>query len=83
MTCCDRGYGHPSGRPRVSHPATYRSGAPRVQHPAVARWHSHLHGLTTAIDETSGLVERRSDHVRLRRFIGGFGRVSGDLRCKI
>jgi hypothetical protein len=36
-------------------PATYRSGTPRVQHPAVARWHAHLHGLATAIHETSGL----------------------------
>jgi hypothetical protein len=35
--------------------ATYRSGTPQVQHPVVARWHAHLHGLATAIHETSGL----------------------------
>jgi len=34
---CDRGYGPPSGRPRASHPATYRSGTPRVRVPAIAR----------------------------------------------
>ncbi len=48
---CDRGY----GRPRVSHLATYRSGTPQVQHPVVALWQAHLHGLATAIHETSGL----------------------------
>jgi len=53
----NRGYGRPSGRPRVSHPATYRSGTPRVRSPAVSRWHAHLHGLATAIHETSGLGE--------------------------
>ncbi|MGB6378176.1 MAG: hypothetical protein WBG24_15800 [Syntrophobacteria bacterium] len=52
---CDHGYGRSSGRPRVSHPATYRLGTPRVQLPAVARWHAQLHGLATAIRETSGL----------------------------
>jgi len=46
----------PSGRPRVSHLATYRSGTPQVQHPVIARWHAHLHGLATAIHETSGLT---------------------------
>jgi len=55
MTCYDRGYGRPSGRPRVSNPATYRSGTPRLQHPVVARWHDHLHALATGIHETSGL----------------------------
>ena len=35
--------------------ATYRSGTPQVQHPVVTRWHAHLHGLATAIHETSGL----------------------------
>jgi hypothetical protein len=54
--CCDRGYARPSGRPRVSDPATYRSGTPRNQHPAVARWHGLLHGLATQIHEISGLV---------------------------
>ena len=39
----------------MSDPATYRSGTPRIQHPAVARWHSHLRGLATAIHEISGL----------------------------
>jgi hypothetical protein len=39
----------------VSHLATYRSGTPQVPHPVVARWHAHLHGLATAIHETSGL----------------------------
>src|SRR5210317_132713 len=58
MTCCDRGYGRPSWRPRVSAPATYRLGTPRNQHPAVARWHAHLRGLATAIHEISGLAER-------------------------
>jgi hypothetical protein len=56
ITCCDRGYARPSGRPRVSDPATYCSSAPRIQPPAVARWHTVLHGLATAIRETSGLV---------------------------
>ena len=42
-------------RPRVSDPATYRSGTPRLQPPAVTRWHTLLHGLATAIHETSGL----------------------------
>jgi hypothetical protein len=31
MTCCDREYGHPSGRPRVLPPARYLSGTVRVQ----------------------------------------------------
>ena len=57
MTCCDQDYGRPSWRPQVSAPATYRLGTPRNQHPAVARWHAHLHGLATAIHETSGLGE--------------------------
>ena len=30
-------------------------GTPRNQHPAVARWHTHLRGLATAIHEISGL----------------------------
>jgi len=55
MAYCDHGYGRPSGRPRVSNPATYRSGTPRIRHPAVAQWHRHLRGLVTAIHETSGL----------------------------
>ena len=45
---CDRGYDRPSGRPRVSDPATYRSGTPRFQ--------SHLNGLAPSIRETSGLA---------------------------
>ncbi len=52
IACCDRGYGRPSGRPRVSDPATYCSSTPRIQPPAVARWHAHLHGLATPIRET-------------------------------
>src|SRR5210317_887976 len=55
IACCDRGYGRPSGRPRASDPATYCSSTPRIQLPAVARWHTLLHGLATAIHETSGL----------------------------
>ena len=55
ITCCDRVYERPSGRPRVSDPATYCASTPRIQPPAVARWHALLHGLTTAIRETSGL----------------------------
>jgi hypothetical protein len=31
-------------------------GTPRNQHPAVARWHTHLRGLATAIRERFGLV---------------------------
>ena len=50
---CDRGYGRPLGRPRVSHPATYHSGTPRVRHPVVARRHEHLHGLASPIYEIS------------------------------
>ena len=57
MACCDRGYDRPSGRPRVSNPATYCSSTPRVQPPAVARWYSPLHGLATAIHGISGLVK--------------------------
>jgi len=55
IACCDRGYDRPSGRPRVSNPATYRSGTPRVQRPVIARWHGRLHGLATSIREISGL----------------------------
>ena len=43
-------------RPRVSVPATYRLGTVRNQHSAVARWHAHLRGLATAIQEISGLA---------------------------
>jgi hypothetical protein len=50
---CDHGYGRPSGRPRVSDPATYCLSTPRIQPPAVARWHSHLRGLATTIHKTS------------------------------
>ena len=57
-TYCDRGYARPSGRPRVSDPATYCSSTPRIQPPAVARWHGLLHGLVTAIRKTSGLGSR-------------------------
>ena len=31
IACSNRGYGRPSGRPRVSAPATYRSGTPQNQ----------------------------------------------------
>jgi hypothetical protein len=31
-------------------------GTPRNHHPAVARWHTHLRGLATAIHKISGLV---------------------------
>ena len=54
IACSDRGYDRPSGRPRVSDPATYCSSTPRNQHPAVAQWHTHLHGLATKIREISG-----------------------------
>ena len=54
MVYCDRGYGHPSGRARVSHPATYCSSTPRIRFPAVARWHAHLYGLATQNHERSG-----------------------------
>ncbi len=57
MAYYDHGYGRASVRPRVSDPATYRSGTPRIQPPAVARWHTHLHGLATAIHEICGLEE--------------------------
>ena len=43
----------------MSAPATYHSGTPRNQHPAVARWHTHLRGLATAIHEISGLGRKR------------------------
>jgi hypothetical protein len=56
MACSGRGYDRPSGPPRVSAPATYRSGTPRIQPPVVARWHTHLHGLATAILEISGFM---------------------------
>jgi len=55
MVYCDRGYGHPSGRARISHPATYCSSTPRMQNPALARSHAHLHGLVTSIHEIAGL----------------------------
>jgi len=57
IVCCDRGYDRPSGRPRVSDPATYYSSTPQVQLPAVSRWHGHLDGLATTIREISGLAE--------------------------
>ena len=63
-------------RPRVLHPARYRSGTPRVQYPAVARWHAHLHGLATAIHETSGLNSfhlSRSYHAQLIRNLAKMG----------
>jgi hypothetical protein len=53
---CDRGYERPSGRPRVSDPATYYSSTPRIQSPAVSLWDTLLHGLATPIRETSGLL---------------------------
>jgi len=56
IACCDRGYGRPSGRPRMSDPATYCSSTTRIQPPAVARLHTLLHGLATKIRETSGLA---------------------------
>jgi len=63
IVCCDRGYGRPSGRPRVSDPATYCSSTPQVQLPAFSLWHSHLHGLATTIHEISGLAGKsRSAH---------------------
>jgi len=55
--CVDCGYGRPSVRPRVPHPATYYSSTPRMRDPAVARWQAHLHGLATPIRELSGLEE--------------------------
>jgi hypothetical protein len=55
IACCDSGYGRPSGRPRVSDPATYCSSTPRIQPPAVDRWHVHLHRLATPSRETCGL----------------------------
>ena len=48
-------YRPPSGRPRVSTPATYRSGTPRGQHPVIALWHAHLRGLATVMHEIYGL----------------------------
>jgi hypothetical protein len=45
----------------MSVPATYRLGAPRNQLLAVARWHSHLRGLATAIHAISGLDEDERD----------------------
>ncbi|MGB6279475.1 MAG: hypothetical protein WBG91_04615 [Syntrophobacteria bacterium] len=43
---------------------------PRIQPPAVARWHSHLRGLATAIHEISGpcafMLIRRAQTSRLR-----------------
>jgi len=61
MTYCDHESGRPSWRPRMSAPATYRSGTPRNQLLAVARWHSHLRGLATAIHAISELDEDEQD----------------------
>jgi hypothetical protein len=51
--------GVPSTGSGQAPPATYRSGTPRNQHRGtagrVARWHSDLRGLATAIHETSWL----------------------------
>ena len=55
IVCCDRKYGRPSGRPRVSDLATYCSSMVQVQLPADSRWHSYLHDLATTIREISGL----------------------------
>ena len=60
VTCCDRGYGRPSGRPQVSDPATYCSSTPRIQPPAVVRWHAHLHGLATPSREICGFAKCHS-----------------------
>ena len=45
----------------MSVPATYRSGTPRDQLLVVARWHSHLRGLATAIHAISELDEDEQD----------------------
>jgi hypothetical protein len=49
----------------MSVPATYRSGTPRTQSRGtagrVARWHSHLRGLATAIHAISELDEDEQD----------------------
>ena len=48
-----------AGRPWALVPATYCSSTPRIQPPAVARSRTLLHGLATAIHETSGLGVRK------------------------
>jgi hypothetical protein len=60
IACCDRGYGRPSGRPRVSDPATYCFSTPRILPPAVDLWHAHLHGLATPTREICGLTRKYS-----------------------
>jgi hypothetical protein len=56
MTYYDRGYGRPSGRPRVFlRQAQDRLPLQRI--PRSAGWHAHLRSLATAIHETSGLEE--------------------------
>ena len=63
ITCCDCGYGRPSGRPRVSQRRTVqvRLRSNTLWLPGTRRkrlrcaWHAHLHGLATVIHETSGL----------------------------
>jgi hypothetical protein len=66
ITCCDRGYGRPSDHPRVflrlrsgqAHLATYRSRYASGPTPCGCPVTRHLHGLATAIHETSGLDEQ-------------------------
>ena len=60
IACCDRGYGRPSGRPRVSDPATYCFSTPRILPPAVDLWHAHPHGLATPTREICGLTRKYS-----------------------
>ena len=69
MACCDRGYDRPSlravsstsrkpgvlGCRTLRRTVQVRLGSNPAARGTVARWHNHLHGLATAIHETSGL----------------------------
>jgi len=55
----------------MSDPASYCSSTPRIQLPAVARWHTPLHSLATAIREISGLT--LSPQRVERGFLTGYG----------
>jgi hypothetical protein len=83
IACYDRGYGRPSGRPRVLDPATYCSRTPRIQPPAVARWHTHLHGLATVISETSGLGVALLDMEKVESYNGSrWNYTANNYDCK-
>ncbi|MGB6377609.1 MAG: hypothetical protein WBG24_12885, partial [Syntrophobacteria bacterium] len=62
-------------RLRTGSPATYWSSTPRIQSPAVVRYHSHLHGLATAIHETPGLAHHTTLWWNVKGFLASSWRI--------